>query len=104
MDLLREVFGPVGPHGATRELFARELSDEVYSAPIATGVRQLVAAMSQRRNDITNLAVRFGSDEWGGRLILAGGVYFAYLLFFHREVLDVEPADYSTATTSERTA
>jgi hypothetical protein len=67
MDLLRELFGPVGPYGATRELFAKELSDSEYSAPIATGVRQIVAAMSQRPNDITDLAVRFGSDKWGGR-------------------------------------
>ncbi len=37
-------------------------------------------------------------------LIVAGGVYFAYLLFFHREVLDVEPADDSIVTTSERAA
>jgi hypothetical protein len=67
VDLLRELFGPVGPYGATRELFAKELSDSEYSAPIATGVRQIVAAMSQRPNDITDLAVRFGSDKWGGR-------------------------------------
>jgi demethylmacrocin O-methyltransferase len=51
VDLLRELFGPVGPYGATRELFAKELSDSEYSAPIATGVRQIVAAMSQRPND-----------------------------------------------------
>ncbi len=37
-------------------------------------------------------------------LILAGGVYFAILYFFHRDVLEIEPADDSVATTSERTA
>lgn len=67
VDLLREVFGPVGPHGATRELFATQLADVEYAAPVATGVRQIVAAMSQRPMDVTDLAVRFGSDKWGGR-------------------------------------
>jgi demethylmacrocin O-methyltransferase len=67
VDLLRELFGPVGPFGATRELFARELADEEYSAPIAAAVRQIVAAASQRPRDVTDLAVRFGSDKWGGR-------------------------------------
>ncbi|BBY26353.1 class I SAM-dependent methyltransferase [Mycolicibacterium sediminis] len=67
VDLLRELFGPVGPFGATRELFARELASEEYSAPIAAAVRQIVAAVSQRPRDVTELAVRFGSDKWGGR-------------------------------------
>ena len=67
VDLLRELFGPVGPFGATRELFARELASEEYSAPIAAAVRQIVAAASQRPRDVTELAVRFGSDKWGGR-------------------------------------
>ena len=67
VDLLRELFGPVGPFGATRELFARDLADEEYSAPIAAAVRQIVAAASQRPRDVTDLAVRFGSDKWGGR-------------------------------------
>jgi hypothetical protein len=67
VDLLREVFGPVGPHGATRELFATQLADVEYSAPVAAGVRQIVAAISQRPMDVTDLAVRFGSDKWGGR-------------------------------------
>ncbi|AKK30875.1 class I SAM-dependent methyltransferase [Mycobacterium sp. EPa45] len=67
IDLLREVFGPVGPHGATRELFARQLADEEYSPAVSAGVRQLAGAMSQRPKDITDLAVRFGSDKWGGR-------------------------------------
>ncbi|MET0701549.1 MAG: amino acid permease [Mycobacterium sp.] len=32
-------------------------------------------------------------------LILAGGVYFAYMMLFHREVLDTEPGeDFATAT------
>jgi hypothetical protein len=67
VDLLREVFGPIGHYGATRELFAIQLADVEYSAPIAAGVRQIVAAMSQRPMNVTDLAVRFGSDKWGGR-------------------------------------
>ena len=67
IDLLREVFGPVGPHGATRELFARQLADEEHSPVIAAATRQMVAAMSQRPHDLSDLAVRFGSDKWGGR-------------------------------------
>ena len=67
LDLARELFGPVGPHGATRELFAKQLSDEEYSPSIAAGVRQITGAISQRPRDITDLAVRFGSDKWGGR-------------------------------------
>jgi len=67
VDLLRELYGPTGPPGATRELFAKELADEEYSPAIAAGVRQIVGAMSQRPMDVTDLAVRFGSDKWGGR-------------------------------------
>jgi MycE methyltransferase N-terminal len=67
VDVLRELYGPTGPCGATRELFAKELSDEEYSPAIAAGVRQIVGAMSQRPMDVTDLAVRFGSDKWGGR-------------------------------------
>jgi MycE methyltransferase N-terminal len=67
VDLLREVFGPIGTYGATRELFATQLADVEHSAPIAAGVRQIVAAISQRPMDVTDLAVRFGSDKWGGR-------------------------------------
>lgn len=67
LDLLRELFGPVGPHGGTRELFARQLADEEHSPVIAAGTRQLVGAMSQHRKNLSDLAVRFGSDKWGGR-------------------------------------
>jgi amino acid transporter len=38
-------------------------------------------------------------------LILAGGVYFAYMFFFHREILDTEPGiDYAAAPATEVTA
>jgi demethylmacrocin O-methyltransferase len=67
VDLLRELFGPVGPHGATRELFAQQLADEEYNPIIAAATRQLVDAMSQRPHNLSDLAVRFGSDKWGGR-------------------------------------
>jgi amino acid transporter len=37
-------------------------------------------------------------------LILAGGVYFAYMMLFHREVLDIEPGDDAIAASPEMTA
>jgi hypothetical protein len=36
-------------------------------------------------------------------LILAGGVYFAYMLLFNREVLDTEPGDDIFAAPAEMT-
>jgi len=36
-------------------------------------------------------------------LILAGGVYFAYMLFLHSEVLDVDAADDLSAPTPDTT-
>ena len=60
VDMLRELFGPPGPHGSTRELTS------VIRTPAATfGLRQVVAALTQRPVDLTDLAVRFGSDKWG---------------------------------------
>jgi hypothetical protein len=38
-------------------------------------------------------------------IILAGGVYFAYMFFFHRDILDHEPGiDEASATKPEVTA
>ncbi|MFI5508052.1 class I SAM-dependent methyltransferase [Mycobacterium sp. NPDC051804] len=67
LDLLCELFGPTGTHGATRELFTRDYSETDYSASTAAGLWPVVGAMSQRPKDLSELAARFGSDKWGGR-------------------------------------
>lgn len=67
VDLLRELFGPSGPQGATRELFTRDYSESDYSVSTAAGLWPVVGAMSQRPKDLSELAARFGSDKWGGR-------------------------------------
>ena len=60
-DMLRELFGPRGPHGVTREL----LTKPGVAAPVVVGLRQVVGALSQHPRSLSDLAVRFGSDKWG---------------------------------------
>jgi len=66
VDLLREVFGPPGPHGATRELLKKYEAPDKWHAAVVAGMRQVVGALSQRPKNLSDLAVRFGSDKWGG--------------------------------------
>ncbi len=66
VDLLRELFGPPGPHGATRELSIKYDSPDTWHATVVAGMRQVVGAMSQHPSSLSDLAVRFGSDKWGG--------------------------------------
>jgi mycinamicin biosynthesis methyltransferase MycE-like protein/methyltransferase family protein len=66
-DLLRELFGPIGPYGATREISATEYVNSEYSPAIAAATWPIVGAMRQRPQDLSELAARFGSDKWGGR-------------------------------------
>jgi hypothetical protein len=67
VDLLRELFGPMGPYGATREISATEYVNSEYSPAIAAAMWPIVGAMRQRPKDLSELAARFGSDKWGGR-------------------------------------
>lgn len=67
VDLLQELFGPVGPRGATREVFAKEYENSEYSTSVAAAMWPILGAMSQRPKDLSELAARFGSDKWGGR-------------------------------------
>ncbi|AEV71615.1 hypothetical protein MycrhN_0987 [Mycolicibacterium rhodesiae NBB3] len=67
VDLLRELFGPVGPYGATREIFATEYVDSEYNPAVAAAIWPIVGAITQRPKDLSELAARFGSDKWGGR-------------------------------------
>ncbi|AGB24298.1 hypothetical protein Mycsm_04041 [Mycobacterium sp. JS623] len=67
VDLLRELFGPMGPYGATREISATEYVNSEYSAAIAAAMWPIVGAMTQRPKDLSELAAWFGSDKWGGR-------------------------------------
>jgi SAM-dependent methyltransferase len=67
VDLLRELFGPLGPYGATREISATEYVNSEYSPAIAAAMWPIVGAMRQRPKDLSELAARFGSDKWGGR-------------------------------------
>ena len=67
VDLLCEIFGPAGPYGVTREVSAKEYFNSEYSPSIAAGMWPVLGAMSQRPQDLSELAARFGSDKWGGR-------------------------------------
>jgi demethylmacrocin O-methyltransferase len=67
VDLLRELFGPAGPYGVTREVSVKEYFNSEYSPAIAAGMWPVLGAMSQRPKDLSELAARFGSDKWGGR-------------------------------------
>ncbi|POX49995.1 class I SAM-dependent methyltransferase [Streptomyces sp. Ru72] len=74
VDLLYETFGPAGNHGATREVAIMETvpavdpADPVHRrrAAAVTAFRQLLVALSGRRPSLTDLALAFGSDKWGG--------------------------------------
>ncbi|WP_371663134.1 hypothetical protein [Streptomyces sp. NBC_00280] len=76
-ELLRAVYGPSGArYDATREVRISDepapptlFPDDVWmarwnAATLAAG--QLVRAASPHRADLTDLALRFGSDKWGG--------------------------------------
>lgn len=67
MDLLRELFGPSGARGVTREVFATEYVGSEYSPAIAAAMWPILGAITQRHKDLSELAARFGSDKWGGR-------------------------------------
>ncbi len=67
VDLLRELFGPAGPYGVTRELSVKEYPNSDHCVSTAVGLWPVVGAMSQRPKDLSELAARFGSDKWGGR-------------------------------------
>lgn len=76
VELLREVFGPVGKYDATREVMLRRSESFPGSdanepvnrqrAAAIVALRQLLGASAQRPPDLTDLAVRFESDKWGG--------------------------------------
>jgi hypothetical protein len=75
VDMLRELFGPPGRRGVTRELrntqseapLGVDPADPVNKrrAAVVAGMRQVVGALSQRSKSLSDLAVRFGSDKWG---------------------------------------
>ncbi len=67
VDMLRELFGPKGPYGVTREVSAKEYENSEYSPAVAAAMWPVLGAMSQRPKDLSELAARFGSDKWGGR-------------------------------------
>jgi MycE methyltransferase N-terminal len=74
-EMLCAVFGPPGRFAATREITTEEPgsppgfeSDDpalVRHALTVTAARQVIAALEQRHWDLTDLAVRFGTDKWG---------------------------------------
>ncbi|ORA76732.1 hypothetical protein BST28_20635 [Mycolicibacter kumamotonensis] len=69
VDLLREVFGPAGPHGATREMIKKSPSvgpRTPEDTAVVAAISQVVAVVSQRPPNLTELAVLFGTDKWGG--------------------------------------
>jgi demethylmacrocin O-methyltransferase len=56
VDLLRELFGPNGPHGATREVFVAQYANAERSPAVAAGLWPIVSAIPQRPKDLTELA------------------------------------------------
>jgi demethylmacrocin O-methyltransferase len=69
VDLLYELFGPPGPHGATRELFKENPSvgqRTPEDTAVVAAISQVLGAVSQRPKSLSELAVLFGSDKWGG--------------------------------------
>lgn len=74
-ELLREVYGPAGRRHATREVHVAArppmpglaaddpVAQRFANAQLAT--RQVIAALTRPLDDLTELAVRFGSDKWG---------------------------------------
>ncbi len=76
-DLVRAVFGPAGArHGSTREVLLKDepgpaswTIDDPWTAQREAATRtayQIVRACSGYSGDLDGLAVRFGSDKWGG--------------------------------------
>ena len=51
MDLLRELFGPAGPYGVTRELSAKEYANSEYSPSIAAGTYSAMFPMCIGRDE-----------------------------------------------------
>lgn len=74
-ELVCAIFGPPGRYEATREVLTREPTGPPSPAADdpATGrhtlavaaAHQVIASLGQRHWDLTDLAVRFGSDKWG---------------------------------------
>lgn len=74
-ELVCAVFGPRGHFTATREIatevpasppgFAADDPATVRHAAAVAAAHQLVQALEQRHWDLTDLAVRFGTDKWG---------------------------------------
>ncbi|GAA0730953.1 class I SAM-dependent methyltransferase [Dactylosporangium roseum] len=76
-SLVREVFGPPDPRaGASREVVMRDEPGPVEYRPddpwlvqreeAVRAAYQVVQACGPYRGDLSSLAVRFGSDKWGG--------------------------------------
>lgn len=66
IDLLRELYGPAGPYGATREILLNESLNGIANRVAVVAVYRLTAAISPAGKDLNHLAVLFGSDKWGG--------------------------------------
>lgn len=74
-ELVHAVFGPPGRYEATREVRTQEPTStssfetddpaHVRHASAVTAAHQVLTALSQRHWELTDLAVRFGSDKWG---------------------------------------
>ena len=69
VDMLREIFGPPGPSGATRELLNKAGEAAALKKPgaaaVVVGLRQVVAALSQGPNSLFPIS-RSGSAQTSG--------------------------------------
>ncbi|WP_328746836.1 hypothetical protein OHT57_14695 [Streptomyces sp. NBC_00285] len=75
VELLRAVYGAPGRYTATLELHVAEPDRPLFDpadpahaerAAAVTALHQLAAAIGGREQSLDELAVRFGSDKWGG--------------------------------------
>jgi len=75
VEFLRDVYGPAGPHDATREVaiphpptspsFDPEDPLNKLRSYAVVAAHQVVGALTRRPTDLGELAVRFDSDKWG---------------------------------------
>jgi hypothetical protein len=108
VELVRDVYGAGEPRAATREVAiphapsmpSLDPEDEVnrrHAAAIAAA-RQVIGALARRQDDLSALAVRFGSDKWGDHWYTANYEhYFAPMRQRRVKVLELGVGGYFMA-------
>jgi len=92
VDLLRELFGPQGPHGVTRELFKKDgvdATNPLVNKAVVAGLRQVLGAISQRPKSLTDLSVVLGTDKWGAAAVWYTPHYEKYFAPYRDQAVKV---------------